>query len=148
MEKFRTIISAVVVAAVLAVFSAVYQAQWLFALIAAGAGTFAVCVLRGIAKSMYQPEESGDSEDERAWWQKALVVLKDNRSVAYMILMGTMIISYMNPVSVCVHLAFRLVPIVLIEVGIQRFEENQELERQQEYKPTKKAKKAKKKHYL
>ena len=75
MERFRTIISAVVVAAGLAVFSAVYQAQWLFALIAAGVGTFAVCVLRGIAKSMYQPEESGDSEDERAWWQKALVVL-------------------------------------------------------------------------
>ena len=148
MERYRSFISAVVVAAVLAVFSAVYQAQWLFALIAAGAGILTVCILRGIAKSMYQPEESGDSEDERAWWQKALVVLKDNRSVAYLILMGTMIISYMNPLSVCVHLAFRLVPIVLIEVGIQKFEENKELERQQEYKPTKKAKKAKKKHYL
>lgn len=148
MERYRSFISAVVVAAVLAVFSAVYQTQWLFALIAAGAGILTVCILRGIAKSMYQPEESGDSEDERAWWQKALVVLKDNRSVAYLILMGTMIISYMNPISVCVHLAFRLVPIVLIEVGIQRFEENKELERQQEHKPTKKAKKAKQKHYL
>ena len=144
MERYRTYISAVVVAAVLAVFSGVYQAQWWFALAAAGVGIFAVCILRGIVKSMYQPIE--EKKDD-TWLSRTLTVLKGNRSVAYMILMGTMIISYMNPVSVCVHLVFRLVPIVLVEVAIQYFDESNELTKQQEHEPTKKAK-TKKKRYL
>ena len=36
----------------------------------------------------------------------------------------------MNPVSVCVHLVFRLVPIVLVEVAIQYFDESNELTKQ------------------
>ena len=93
---------------------------------------------------MYQPIE--EKKDD-TWLSRTLTVLKDNRSVAYMILMGTMIISYMNPVSVCVHLVFRLVPIVLVEVAIQYFDESKELTKQQEHEPTKKAK-TKKKRYL
>lgn len=147
MEKFRTIRSTVAVAAILAVFCGAYKAQWAFAILAAIAGVVAELILRGIAMQEYQPEES---EGEISWWQKMLTTLKDNRSVVYMIVMGTMILSYMNPFSVCANLAIRLVPILVIELVIQRVDENKELEKQQEYKPTKKtkAKKAKTKHYL
>ena len=108
--------------------------QWPFALVAIVVTWLVDGVLREKARGMLpdEPEWNGLAD----WLKRFGQALVQHRSVAYLILMATMIVHYMRPFDVVLGLLVRVGVMVAIEVAMAYVAEEKEVRKAQGRRPT------------
>ena len=109
--------------------------QWPFALVAIVATWLVDGVLRVKARGML-PDDESEWNGLTDWLKRFGQALVQHRSVAYLILMATMIVHYMRPFDVVLGLLVRVGVMVAIEVAMAYVAEEKEVRKAQGRRPT------------
>ena len=108
--------------------------QWPFALVAIVATWLVDGVLRVKARGML-PDDESEWNGLTDWLKRFGQALVQHRSVAYLILMATMIVHYMRPFDVVLGLLVRVGVMVAIEAGMAYVAEEKEVRKAQGRRP-------------
>ena len=109
--------------------------QWPFALVAIVVTWLVDGVLRVKARGML-PDDEPEWNGLADWLKRFGQALVRHRSVAYLILMATMIVHYMRPFDVVLGLLVRVGVMVAIEAGMAYVAEEKEVRKAQGRRPT------------
>lgn len=109
--------------------------QWPFALVAIVVTWLVDGVLRVKARGML-PDDEPEWNGLTDWLKRFGQALVQHRSVAYLILMATMIVHYMRPFDVVLGLLVRVGVMVAIEVAMAYVAEEKEVRKAQGRRPT------------
>ena len=109
--------------------------QWPFALVAIVVTWLVDGVLRVKARGML-PDDEPEWNGLTDWLKRFGQALVQHRSVAYLILMATMIVHYMRPFDVVFGLLVRVGVMVAIEVAMAYVAEEKEVRKAQGRRPT------------